>query len=204
LVRVKICGMTNFEDALAAVDFGADALGFIFYPPSPRFIAPELALQIVKKLPPFVTTVGVFVKKSIKEIKDIVNHVGLDVVQLHGDEPPEVCHAFQRVIKVIRVKDRENLTVLDQYQVSAFLLDTYAEHTYGGTGASFNWEAAKEAKQFGPIIMAGGLTPDNVSEVVQRVKPYGVDVVSGVESKVKGKKDHDKMKAFIKKAKGLK
>lgn len=203
LVKVKICGMTNYEDCIAAINFGADALGFIFHPPSPRFISPGLAAEIIRKLPPFVTTVGVFVKKTPGEIQDIIHTAGIDVVQLHGDEPPEVCHVFHRVIKVIRVKDG-NLDMLSQYNVSAFLLDTYTDTAYGGSGSSFDWDIAKKAKISGPIILAGGLTPENVKEAVQKVMPYGVDVVSGVEGEKKGKKDHLKMKAFIENSKSLK
>lgn len=202
MVKVKICGMTNYEDAIAAVNFGADALGFIFHPPSPRFISPDLSAEIIKKLPPFVTTVGVFAKKTSSEIQEIVRVAGIDVVQLHGDEPPEICHAFQRVIKVIRVKDDID-DMLYKYHVSAFLLDTYTKTSYGGTGSSFDWNIAKKAKKYGQVILAGGLTPENVKEAVRKVMPYGVDVVSGVESDKKGKKDHIKMKAFIENAKNL-
>ena len=202
MVKVKICGMTNYEDAIAAVNFGADAIGFIFHQPSPRYISPNMAAQITRKLPPFVTTVGVFVKKRPKEIQEIIRVAGIDIVQLHGDESPEICHAFKRVIKVVRVKD-DNLSMLKQYLVSAFLLDTYTNTTYGGTGTSFDWDIAKKAKRFGPIILAGGLTPENVKEAVQKVIPYGVDVVSGVEGEIKGEKNHNKMKAFIENVRGL-
>ena len=202
MVKVKICGMTNYEDAIAAVNFGADAIGFIFHQPSPRYISPNMAAQIISKLPPFVTTVGVFVKKRPKEIQEIIRVAGIDIVQLHGDESPEICHAFKRVIKVVRIKD-DNLSVLKQYLVSAFLLDTYTNTTYGGTGTTFDWDIAKKAKRFGPIILAGGLTPENVKEAVQKVMPYGVDVVSGVEGEIKGEKNHNKMKTFIENVRSL-
>lgn len=194
--------MTNYEDAIAAVNFGADAIGFIFHQPSPRYISPNMAAQIISKLPPFVTTVGVFVKKRPKEIQEIIRVAGIDIVQLHGDESPEICHAFKRVIKVVRIKD-DNLSVLKQYLVSAFLLDTYTNTTYGGTGTTFDWDIAKKAKKFGPIILAGGLTPENVKEAVQKVMPYGVDVVSGVEGEIKGEKNHNKMKTFIENVRSL-
>lgn len=199
MVAVKICGITNIDDALAAVDFGADALGFVFYKGSPRFIAPDEAKDILKKLPPFVTTVGVFVDEAPHEIERILLHAPVDVVQLHGHEPPEACLMSRRLIKAIRVKDLSDLEPLRQYHVSSFLLDTYTPELHGGTGQIFNWDIAVEAKQFGKIILAGGLTPDNVDKAIQWVKPYAVDVSSGVEAK-KGKKDHRKMRLFIEKA----
>jgi phosphoribosylanthranilate isomerase len=203
-VRVKICGITNPEDALAAVDFGADALGFLFFQESPRYISGDHAASIIRQLPPFITTVGVFVNEKPEQIQNIVLRTGIDAIQLHGDEPPALCTLSRRVIKAIRVKSLESLDPLIGYQgkVSAFLLDTYTSDAFGGTGRIFNWDIASYAKQFGRIILAGGLTPDNVAEAVRQVTPYGVDVSSGVESQ-KGKKDHAAMKAFIRKAKGL-
>ncbi|MEW6584117.1 MAG: phosphoribosylanthranilate isomerase [Nitrospirota bacterium] len=201
-VRVKICGITNIDDALAAVDFGADALGFVFFRDSPRRISPEAAANISLKLPPFIVTVGVFVNEKPKYIDEIAARVRIDVVQLHGDEPPESC-SFQRpVIKALRVKTLNSLDPLIHYRdkVSAFLLDTFSPDLPGGTGQIFNWDIAVYAKQFGPIILAGGLTPSNIADAVRRVQPYGVDVSSGVESE-KGIKDRRKMKAFISRAK---
>lgn len=203
MTKIKICGITNYDDARAAIDFGADALGFVFFRESPRYITPEKAAAITSKLPVFVTTVGVFVDERAEEILKIIEETGIDVVQLHGNEPPESCLLPRRVIKGIRVKSLESLEPLSAYQniVSAFLLDTYAPDMSGGTGQSFNWEIAIEAKKFGIIILAGGLTPENISEAIRRVNPYVVDVSSGVEL-VKGKKDHQKMKLFIERAKG--
>jgi len=203
MTKIKICGITNYDDARAAIDFGADALGFVFFRESPRYITPEKAAAITSKLPVFVTTVGVFVDKRAEEILKIIEETGIDVVQLHGNEPPESCLLPRRVIKGIRVKSLESLEPLSAYQniVSAFLLDTYAPDMSGGTGQSFNWEIAIEAKKFGIIILAGGLTPENISEAIRRVNPYAVDVSSGVEL-AKGKKDHQKMKLFIERAKG--
>jgi phosphoribosylanthranilate isomerase len=203
MTKIKICGITNYDDARAAVDFGADALGFVFFRESPRYITPEKAAAITSKLPVFVTTVGVFVDERAEEILKIIEETGIDVVQLHGNEPPESCLLPRRVIKGIRVKSLESLEPLSAYQniVSAFLLDTYAPDMPGGTGQSFNWEIAIEAKKFGRIILAGGLTPENISEAVRRVNPYAVDVSSGVEL-VKGKKDHQKIKLFIERARG--
>lgn len=201
-IKVKICGITNFDDAIAAVDFGADALGFVFFEKSPRCISHAKAETIIKRLPPFITTVGVFVNEKTENIGKIVRLTGIDVVQLHGNELPEMCNVSRRVIKAIRVKSLESLDPLINYKdkVSAFLLDTFTPDILGGTGQIFNWDIAVDAKQFGRIILAGGLTPDNINEAVRRVKPYGVDVSSGVELE-KGKKDHKKMKLFIERAK---
>lgn len=203
-VRVKICGITNPEDALAAVEFGADALGFVFFRESPRYVAEDQAASIIRQLPPFITTVGVFVNEKPEEIENIVLRTGVDAIQLHGDEPPSLCALSRRVIKAIRVKSLESLDPLIDYQdnVAAFLLDTYTSDAFGGTGRIFNWDIASYAKQFGNIILAGGLTPANVAEAVRQITPYGVDVSSGVESR-KGRKDHTAMKAFIGKAKGI-
>ena len=201
MTKIKICGITNLDDAMAAVDFGSDALGFVFFRESPRAISPQSAASIIAKLPAFTTTVGVFVDSPLDEIQKIVNETGIDVVQLHGDEPPESCRLHRRVIKGIRVKSLESLETLESYQdfVSAFLLDTFAPNMPGGTGQVFNWEIATEAKNFGRIILAGGLTPENISEAIRRVNPYAVDVSSGVEL-AKGKKDHQKMRLFIERA----
>jgi phosphoribosylanthranilate isomerase len=201
-IKVKICGITNLDDAIAAVDFGADAIGFVFFGKSPRCISHAKAEAIIKKLPSFITTVGVFVNEKTKNIEKIVRLTGIDVVQLHGEEPPEMCNVSRRVIKAIRVKSLESLAPLVDYKdkVSAFLLDTFTPGIIGGTGQIFNWDIAVDAKQFGKIILAGGLTPDNITEAVRYVKPYGVDVSSGVELE-KGKKDLKKMKLFIEKAK---
>lgn len=203
-VKVKICGITNIDDAIAAINFGADALGFVFYEKSPRCITYRKATEIIKQLPPFVTKVGVFVNEDPEKIEKIVKDTGIDVIQLHGEENPEMCNLSRLIIKAIRVKSLESLEPLINFKdlVSAFLLDTYTSGLYGGTGKIFNWDIAIEAKQFGNIILSGGLTPDNISEAVNYVKPYGVDVSSGVEA-YKGKKDHNKLKLFIERAKGL-
>lgn len=200
MVRVKICGITNVEDALAAVDYGADALGFIFYEKSPRYVAPEKAREIIATLPSLVSTVGVFVNEDPPRMKEIMSYAGISILQLHGDEPPGICAEWPRVIKCLRVGDFVDLKLLETFHVSAFLLDTYSPRQFGGTGQVFNWDIAVEAKRFGRIILSGGLTPDNIGNAVRRVKPYAVDVSSGVEQE-KGKKDLKKMKAFIEKAK---
>ncbi len=203
-VKVKICGITNLDDAFAAVDFGADALGFVFFQGSPRNVSYNNAAAIIKKLPAFVTSVGVFVNQDTEQIEEAIRLTGIDVVQLHGEEAPEMCTVSRRIIKAIRVKSLESLDPLVHFKdtVSAFLLDAFTPDVYGGTGQIFNWDIAAYAKQFGRIILAGGLTPDNITEAIQKVSPYGVDVSSGVE-KEKGKKDLNKMKLFIEKAKGV-
>lgn len=202
MVKVKICGITNHDDAKAAVDCGADALGFVFFKGSPRYIEPGKAFSIIKTLPPFITTIGVFADEAPDSLEQTIYASGIDVIQLHGNEPPEACKLHRRVIKAIRVKSLESLDPLGSYRssVSAFLLDTYTPNVLGGTGQLFNWDIAIEAKQFGRIILAGGLTPENVAEAVRRVAPYAVDVSSGVELD-KGRKDHKKIKLFIERAK---
>jgi len=205
MVKVKICGITNLDDALAAVDQGADALGFVFFKKSPRYISPSNAKAIIKKLSPFISTVGVFVNEDKKNMEKIAAHAKINIIQLHGDETPSVCKLTgYKVIKAIRVKSLESLEPLSKYKdkVSAFLLDTYTPETLGGTGQIFNWDIAVEAKQFGRIILAGGLTPENVEQAIRRVHPYAVDVNSGVEAE-KGRKDQDKIKLFIERAKSV-
>ncbi|HET6516532.1 MAG TPA: phosphoribosylanthranilate isomerase [Thermodesulfovibrionales bacterium] len=200
MVKVKICGITNIGDALVAVNYGADALGFVFYKGSPRYISPEEARDIILQLPPFVTTVGVFVDEELDVIERTVKHASLSLVQLHGSEPLEMCAMAGRAIKAIRVRELSDLEPLKSCRPSAFLLDTYSPEGYGGTGQTFNWDVAVEAKQFGHVILAGGLTPDNVEKAIQWVRPYAVDVSSGVEAE-KGKKDHRKLRRFIERAK---
>ena len=202
-VRVKICGITNFEDAQVAVEAGAHALGFIFFSQSPRNISPAEAKRIIEQLPPFVARVGVFVNESFETILRIVKETGIDTVQLHGDESPELCEELARenlkVIKAFRIKDGNSLGALKDFRVSAFLLDSYVPGQLGGTGAKFNWDLAVQASGLGtPIILAGGLVPENVRDAISKVAPYGVDVSSGVELELApGKKDHAKVRAFI-------
>ncbi|GAB4387844.1 MAG: phosphoribosylanthranilate isomerase [Thermodesulfovibrionales bacterium] len=200
MVKVKICGITNLDDALAAVEYGADALGFVFYDKSPRRISADKALEIILKLPPVVTTVGVFVDEKPEEVERTMRHAGLDVAQFHGHEPPEACLVARRAIKAIRVKELSDLEPLGRYSVSAYLLDAYTPDKLGGTGEIFNWDIALEAKRFGRVILAGGLRPDNVARAVHWVHPYAVDVSSGVEEE-KGKKDMAKLRQFIRNAK---
>jgi len=195
--RVKICGITNLEDALCAVVAGADALGFVFYKDSPRYIRPEKAGEIISALPPFVTTVGLFVNATPETIKSTMQITGLGVVQLHGDETSEDCCLIPYpVIKAVRVKDEDSLAGTDSYKVSALLLDAWNDQYYGGTGENFDWQLAKKLTGSSPLILAGGLSPENVAEAIRVVNPYAVDVSSGVE-KSPGNKDHDKVCQFI-------
>jgi len=206
MVKVKICGITSYDDASAAVEAGADALGFVFYDKSPRFINPVRAAGIISKLPPFIQTVGLFVNEDTEQVNWTADYCGLDIVQLHGDETPEDCLELKRrVIKAFRIQKIISIDPLEKYQdyqVSGYLLDAWSPDSYGGTGRTFNWELAQAAKQYGPVILAGGLTPENVAEAIRVVNPYGVDVSSGVESDL-GKKDAEKVREFIRAAKGL-
>ncbi|MFQ5597050.1 MAG: phosphoribosylanthranilate isomerase [Nitrospiria bacterium] len=200
-MHVKICGITNLEDALFAVSCGADAVGFVFAPESPRFVSSDAVERIVSALPPFVTTVGVFTSGTIEEIRDMVDRCCIDRIQFHGAFPVETIHAFShRAIPVIRVKDARSFEGFDPRSVRAFLLDTFDRHLAGGSGHVFNWDLAQNLRERGKMILAGGLRPDNVQEAVRRVRPYGIDVSSGVESRV-GKKDTAKVRAFIEAAK---
>ena len=199
MVRIKICGITNLEDALLAAGLGADALGFIFYPKSPRKVAQEAAREIIAQLPPFVLSVGVFVDEDAALVRDLAARVGLDWLQLHGQESPEYCRSLgRRVIKGFRIRDENSLLDLAAYRgaAQALLLDTYKQGQAGGTGETFDWRLAKEARQFGPIILAGGLNPDNVARAIEMAQPQAVDVGSGVET-APGKKDPEKLKRFF-------
>jgi len=203
MVKVKICGITNEDDALQAVDAGADALGFVFYNLSPRCITFAAAERIIRRLPPFVSAVGVFVNNPATFIASAVERSGIGVVQLHGDESPAFCAGLRyKVVKAFRVRDITSLEAIRNFPVSGYLLDAYVPGTYGGTGLAFNWETARVAKQYGPIILAGGLKPSNVLKAVETVAPYGIDVSSGVES-APGKKDHAKVAELIRRAKNF-
>jgi phosphoribosylanthranilate isomerase len=196
--RVKICGITNLADAQAAVEAGADALGFIFYEKSPRRMTIPAVAEISKQLPPFVLRVGVFVNAPEELVTRAIGECGLGLLQFHGDEPPEFCTRFGLMsMKAFRIRDAESLKELPKYPTEAWLLDAYLAENLGGTGEKFNWDLAIEAQKFGkPVFLAGGLTPENVAAAVRKVQPFGVDVSSGVESSF-GKKDHVKVRAFI-------
>lgn len=197
--KIKICGITNVDDALAAVELGADALGFIFYAKSPRSITVAKAADICNALPPFVAKVGVFVDELEYEIEKALQDCLLTVLQFHGEEPPGFCQKFAaKSIKAIRVKDESSLHAAAEYDVDALLLDTYTDGQQGGTGRAFDWSLAVQARKMltPPIILSGGLTPENVSAAIRQVQPYGVDVSSGVESSP-GRKDREKLRRFF-------
>jgi phosphoribosylanthranilate isomerase len=201
MVKIKICGITNLEDAKVAVAAGADALGFVMYQKSPRFVEAAVVKCIVAGLPPFVLPVGVFVNEEPNRVRALMDECGLALAQLHGDETALFCQELGRpVLKAFRLKDRGTFLALAEFQgranVRGFLLDAFSKQAYGGTGQTVDWTLAQEVAQSTPIVLAGGLTPANVAEAINHVRPYGVDVSSGVELSP-GKKDHEKVKAFI-------
>jgi phosphoribosylanthranilate isomerase len=205
MVRVKICGITNLEDALLACSIGVDALGFVFAS-SPRRIDPQEASNIIRSLPPFVTTVGVFVNEEPAVIEEIARRCLLDFVQLHGDESAELCQQLTpKTIKAFQLRDEEMLSTLASYRgrVGALLFDAYSETKRGGTGAPCNWNLAIKGKEPNiPVILSGGLNPDNIQAAVLDVRPFGVDVSSGIED-APGRKNPDLMRAFMDKIEKL-
>lgn len=199
MVRVKICGVTNPEDAAKAVRMGAWAIGFNFYKKSPRFIGAYKARKMIAQLPPFVTPVGVFVNSPEGAVRDIVKFCGIQTLQFHGDETAAYCQRFKgyKIIKVCRVDEQFDPMVLKGFPADAFLFDTSIQGAYGGTGKTFDWSLIKNAKSFNkPIILSGGLNPTNVRAAVEEVRPYAVDVCSGVEIKP-GIKDERAMQDFF-------
>lgn len=197
-VRSKICGITRIEDALAAAEAGVDAIGFVFYAKSPRAVDVRQARAIIAELPPFVTTVGLFVNASRCELNEILEVVPLDLLQFHGDETPQDCEGYHRPwIKALRVRPGDDLEAACQRYAGArgILLDTYVPGVPGGTGEAFDWSLVP-ARLGKPIILAGGLSADNVGQAIARVKPYAVDVSGGVEQ-AKGIKDAAKIEAFM-------
>ena len=206
-VRVKICGITSAADAIAAADAGADALGFILYPKSKRYVAPEKIRGLVENLPPYVQRVAVTVNAAPEEIAAMEKLAAFDVWQLHGDETPEAVRALQprRLVKALHLPLGAGHPPAEAYAVDALLLDTPSAE-YGGTGKTFDWKLAAEfrARAPKPVILSGGLTPENVAEAIRVVQPYAVDVSSGVEADgVAGKKDHAKLRDFIQACKAL-
>lgn len=202
MVKVKICGITNLEDALAAVEYGADALGFVFVP-SPRQVTIEKARKIVGRLPPFICKMGVFVNSELAIVKKTMSQCNLNLAQLHGDEGPDYCAAlFPKVIKVFNNGNLPHKTELRRYRVAAYMLDIDKKSRINETEQRQLWQLARQIRKYGPVILAGGLTPENVGEAIKIARPYAVDVSSGVEVKP-GKKDHAKMRAFLLRAKGI-
>ena len=196
--RVKICGITSIADGLDAAEAGADMIGLMFYDKSPRHIPLETAAEISRSLPPFVLRVGVFVNPVEALVSRAIAECGLGLLQFHGDEPSDFCTQFGVMsMKALRVRDAESLRQLEQFRTDAFLLDACSKAGLGGTGEKFNWDLAVAAQKFGkPIFLAGGLTPENVADAVKQVRPFAVDVSSGVES-APGKKDAVKVREFI-------
>lgn len=203
-IRIKVCGMTRLEDALCAAEAGADAVGFIFYPKSPRYIDPEEARQIIDRLPPFIDTVGVFVDKKREEVEEIIQFCRLGFAQLHGEESPKYCERLLRfaspcqVIKAFRVSSETTADEFIPYSphVKAFLLDTYDPDIAGGTGRSFDWSVIETLNLGNPYILAGGLDGQNVTDAIQGVRPTILDVNSGVE-RMPGIKDHRLIREFV-------
>ncbi len=205
-IVVKICGITNFEDAVNSVEAGADMLGFVFYEKSKRYIDPEEAAYIVREVSSFALCVGVFVNEDVGKIKRIVDQTMIDIVQLSGDESPEVCQmlkGFVPVMKSFKVKDEFAEEVLKNYDVDFVHLDSYSDGEYGGTGKVFNWDGVAGLSERYKIVLSGGLTPENVRDAILKVKPYGVDVSTGVEE-YPGKKSFEKVESFIENAKSVK
>lgn len=194
MTQVKICGITNEEDAFCAAGCGADALGFIFYPPSPRYIAPDAARRIIEKLPAGMAKVGVFVNEDVKTVQWISELCGLDFIQLHGDESVEYCLSFapKTIIKAVHLRDETDLLNAFCYNVTAILVDSRYAGLYGGTGKTANWDLALRIKSKKPLILSGGLNEDNVIEALEKVAPVALDINSGVEKKP-GRKDHEKL-----------
>ncbi|MEN6318881.1 MAG: phosphoribosylanthranilate isomerase [Syntrophaceae bacterium] len=202
-MEIKICGITNLDDALNAYAFGADAIGFIFYQKSPRYVTPEAARHITDNLPRNIARVGVFVNHDITAVRDIYGFCGLDLIQLHGDESPEYCHQFPEsvLIKAFSPKSDEELNDIIKFPVKAFLIDSRTADLYGGTGKKSNWELASKMMTIRPLILSGGLNPDNILEATETVVPHAVDVNSGVEASPRCKDPH-KMKEVIEMAHG--
>ena len=198
-MKVKICGITRYEDAMMALEAGADALGFNFFTPSPRYIDPVKAGEIIRRLPPFAITVGLFVNVSQPEqVIETARGAGIQLIQLHGDESPEYCSRLcgWPLIKVLRIGSDPVREDLDRYPVRAFLLDVKDDTLFGGTGTSFEWDLVQNLDRKRPLILAGGLRPGNVRRAIQAVRPYAIDVCSGVEQQP-GIKDRAKLEALM-------
>lgn len=205
MTLIKICGITNLNDAHAALAAGADALGFNFYKLSPRYIAPESAREIINTLPGEIFTVGVFVNEGSPEaVRSIANQSGVKAVQLHGDESPDYCRALNSVIKTFAVSNDFDLRQLQSYEVDAIMMDTKDNRLRGGTGRVFDWSIARQVSQLVPkLYLAGGLSPENVCDAIKMVQPYAVDACSSLEDKP-GIKNHERMRVFVSKVRSVK
>ena len=197
-MEIKICGITNMEDAVMAFAYGADALGFIFYEKSPRYVSPETAMRVIRNLPDDISKVGVFVNHDIHAVREIYDFCGLDLIQLHGDESPAYCREFPQsiLIKAISPGSEEDLGIVKQYRVKAIMIDARESGLYGGTGKKSNWELAAKLKEMHPLVLSGGLNAGNILEAIRTVSPHAVDVNSGVELSP-GKKDPKKVQSII-------
>lgn len=200
-ILVKICGITNIDDALDAVELGADYLGFNFYPDSPRYVTPEKAQEIIQDIPGAIQKVGIFVNADRQYVIDVAVELGLDMLQFHGDETPDYCNEFGRPwMKAFRLKEEKEVAAIKDYDSPWLLVDAYVEKAFGGTGIVSNWDLAREAKQYGSLFLSGGLKPENIEMAIESVRPYAVDVASGVEQSP-GVKDRYKMEELISRVK---
>ncbi len=198
MVKVKVCGITNIEDALKAVYYGAYALGFVFYKKSPRYVSPSRARKIIEALPPFITPVGVFVNQKERAVMDVCRFTRIKTVQFHGDEKPVYCKRFKdfKIIKAFRVGTVFFPEMVNKYKVDSYLFDTYQEDVHGGTGKKFNWDKISKYKFDKPVVLSGGLNPDNIKEAIEQVNPFAVDVSSGLE-KAPGIKNPRLIRSFF-------
>lgn len=199
MVKIKICGITNKQDAISAAGLGVDMLGFVCYKKSKRYVEPKTIKDIANELPPYVAKVGIFVDEDPEKVSEIAQDCLFDMLQFHGEESPEYCAGFKnsyKIIKAFRIKDQKSLKGINDYNTDYYLLDTYSAQSQGGTGKCFNWNILTGYELLRPVILSGGLTPSNVLQAIDIVSPYGVDVSSGVE-RSPGKKDLDLMKKFV-------
>jgi len=199
MTKIKICGITNKRDAIAAAELRPDMMGFVFYDGSKRYVEPKIVRDIANELPPFVAKVGVFVDMDKNKVLEIAEECALEMLQFHGDEDPDYCAGFKgsyKVIKAFRIKDRGSLKGINDYNADFYMLDAYSFKGKGGTGESFDRNIIESFEFLKPVILSGGLTPDNVRDAIERLSPYGVDVSSGVEISP-GKKDIPLMKKFM-------
>jgi len=199
MTRIKICGITNKQDAINASGLNVDMLGFVFYKESKRYVEPKTVRDIANELPPSISRVGVFVNEPKESVIEIAEDASLDMLQFHGDETPEYCHEFKdsyKVIKAFRIKDKKDLKNINAYDTDFYLLDTYSPDSLGGTGRTFNWKMMEDYEFLKPIILSGGLNPKNVAKAIREVFPYAVDVSSGIE-RSPGRKDAELMKKFV-------
>ena len=199
MTKIKICGITNKRDAIAAAELRPDMIGFVFYNGSKRYVQPRIVRDIANELPPYILKVGVFVDESSEKVSEIAQICSLDMLQFHGDESPEYCANFKesyKIIKAFRIKDKGSLKGINDYNADFYMLDAYSSKEKGGTGEKFDWKIIEGFEFLRPLILSGGLTPESIKSAIEKVVPYGVDVLSGVE-RSPGKKDLELMKKFV-------